>query len=319
MSIHNLPDGVAIRALQARLKKEILDRIDPSHDDVYMLLLHTGDAYAMLCFMEAMIRRHKSRNPVVAVWSHKHEQLAAMVCPGLPRVHLSGPLPAAQYFERLIRASQIRVGPFRVFLCPNYHVLHQRIDNPIYRRLYPHMHALQQYERHLGLKLDQINVPRLRLLPEAEAEALREAQRHGLDVRRFVMLIPEAYSRKSPPWTFWKVLAMAMRARGYDVYVNALFSQSWPAEAGQTFALSLGAAYALAWRAKRIIALRSGMLEPLVQSGVPMDVIYSDAYFYRYSCLRLFPHAKMEHVLEYDIYTLGNMGCLNALLKRPMP
>ena len=312
---------VSVRKVQARLREQILTRIDPAHDDVYMLLMHQGDAYTMLCFMEAMIRRHASRNPVVAVWTDKHAQLAAMVRPDLPLVLLSGPpMVAARYFEELIAASQIRVGPFRIFLCSSLYVLHQCIDTPAVRRhdgqVVPMMRS---YEQYMGCRLSDCAPPRLCLPSEARTEALREAGRHGLDVRRFVMLCPETLSYQGPGLIFWKALAMALRARGCGVYVNAVSSQTWPREAGCTFALSFAGACALGFLARRIIAARSGMLELLVQSGVAMDVLYVSDFLRRRMTLSCYPYADPRQLREYDLSQLGDMGCLKKLLAQPMP
>ena len=314
-------EHVSVRVMQAMLKEQILSRIDPAHDDVYMLLMHQGDAYTMLCFMEAMIRRHASRNPVLAVWSFKLVQLAGMVRPDLPLVHLSVPsLLAAKYFEELIAASQIRVGPFRIFLCSSLYVLHQCIDTRASR-----CHGgqpvpmIRSYEQYMGCRLSDCAVPRLRLPSEAEAEALREAARHGLDVRRFVMLCPETLSYQGPGLIFWKILAMSLRARGYGVYVNAVSSQVWPREAGCTFALSFAGACALGFRARRIIAARSGMLELLVQSEAVMDVLYVGTFLCQRMTLSCYPYANRRLLREYDLSQLGDMGCLKAILARPMP
>ena len=239
-----------------------------------------------------------------------------MTRPDLPRVLLPGGAEAIAYCERLLGTPQVRVGPFRIFMCPNYHVLLQRINYPARRR--GDGHKLQHYARYLGCATSDIDVPRLRLLPVAEAEALGEARRHQLEVDNFVMLCPESYSARGPGRPFWQRLAQALRARGCDVYVNATRPDTWPREAGHTFELGVAAVCALAGRARRIIALRSGLTELLAQSGVPLDVLYGSLPRPAHS-LFLFPHVAAGQLREYDLRELGAERCLQLLLERPLP
>ena len=305
------------QAVGAGMREQILRCIDPGHDDVYLLLLHLGDAYTWLCYMGTLLRRHGSRNAVVAVWSRQHEELAAMTRPDLPRVLLPGGPEAVAYCERLIGSPQVRVGPFRIFMCPNFHVLHRRLDLP--QRRAGFSHKLDNFAAYFGCRAQDCDLPRLRLLPAAEAEAEREAGRHGLDLQRFVMLCPEANSCAGPGWPFWHRLAGAMRARGYGVYVNATRPGTWPPEAGHTFALSFAGACALAFRARRIIILRCGMSEVLAQCGADMDVLHVNSFFRYYLSLSRYPHVNTGTLREYDLSQLGEERCLQLLLERPMP
>ena len=305
------------RAVGAGMREQILRCIDPGHDDVYLLLLHLGDAYTWLCYMGTLLRRHGSRNAVLAVWSRQHEELAAMTRPDLPRVLLPGGTQAVAYCERLIGLPQVRVGPFRIFMCPNFHVVHRRLDLP--QRRAGFSHKLDNFAAYFGCRAQDCDLPCLRLLPAAVAEAEREAGRHGLDLQRFVMLCPEANSCAGPGWPFWKKLAEAMRARGCGVYVNATRPGTWPPEAGHTFALSFAGACALAFRARRIIILRCGMSEVLAQSGADMDVLHVNSFFRYYLSLSRYPHVNAGTLREYDLSQLGEERCLQLLLERPMP
>lgn len=304
-----------LRSIHSQVLHECLSRIGHGHDDIYLLLKHIGDAYAVLCFITALIRAHGSRRPVVAVCSAQLYELAVMTRPELHVARIYPPQLAA-FFECCMTAPEIRLGPWRLIMYRNNHGHFQRLAFPVLRQGLTSLPKLEVHARYLGCRMDDIDIPPLRLLPEAVASALDKVRRSGLNMERFALLCPESYSADLLNWgEFWMPLIAGLRAQGYDIYVNLTrLPPGCRSDGLYGFTLGLAEICALAWRAGRIIALRSGLTELLAQSPVPLDVIYTIPQ--SHNTLRHFPHVNMKQLREYDAQALGAQKCLELVLAR---
>lgn len=98
------------------------------------------------------------------------------------------------------------------------------------------------------------------------------AQCFKINLSRFVIICPEANSCSQSSDSFWKVVCCFLKANGFSVYVNSTKKRC---EQNSLKILSHSELYALATQAKLIIGIRSGLLEILAMTGVPIIAIYN--------------------------------------------
>lgn len=95
-------------------------------------------------------------------------------------------------------------------------------------------------------------------------------------MNNFVFLAPEARSCQLMDNNFWIKLINTLNANGYDIFVNMVDNILDLKDAKyKTCELTYSEAFALAKRAKKIISLRSGFTEFLLQTETPIDVLYT--------------------------------------------
>ena len=124
---------------------------------------------------------------------------------------------------------------------------------------------------------------------------LEKVSATGLNLDKFVFLTPEAQSCKLCDEGFWCELINKFQSEGYDVFVN-LASDNVRLQntiSYKTCSLSLEEAFALAKRAKKIVSLRSGFTEILLQTEAPMDILYTE--FRHRPC---FGDMDVQHVMS---------------------
>ena len=102
---------------------------------------------------------------------------------------------------------------------------------------------------------------------------LEKIKKINLNLDNFVLIIPEANTCKELPESFWEELIEKYKSLGFDIFVNALNSK-FNSQYKYTF-LDFEELFSLAKKAKRIIALRCGLIELFTELNVPMDILYT--------------------------------------------
>ena len=161
---------------------------------------------------------------------------------------------------------------------------------------------LQSWAECLNADVSSLPYSHAIISPEVERSVLAKAQALQLNLDKFVFLSPVARSCEVLPTAFWDEIETSLRGKGYDVVYNSLL-------------FSIPEMYALASRAKAIIALRSGLCDILCELPVPQFIIYSRNNFLgdlqpMYS-FEHFPWAHSSSIFEYnalkqDIPTISN-------------
>ncbi len=150
---------------------------------------------------------------------------------------------------------------------------------------------LQSWAEHMQVDVSPLSYSRAAISSEVERSALIKAQALRLNLDNFVFLSPAARSCEALPTAFWDEIETSLRTKGHDVFYNSTL-------------FSIPEAYALASRAKAIIALRSGLCDVLCDLHVPQFIIYSYNKFHNdlqpmYS-FEHFPWAYSSSISEYS-------------------
>ena len=98
----------------------------------------------------------------------------------------------------------------------------------------------------------------------------------NLNIEKFIFIAPEAQSCKLLSNKFWINLINNFQDLGYDVFVNLVDNNiDLTGAKYKSCYLTYMEAFELACKAKKIVSLRSGFAEFLLQTNVPADVLYT--------------------------------------------
>jgi hypothetical protein len=143
-----------------------------------------------------------------------------------------------------------------------------------------------------------------------------------------VFLAPEAQSCKLYDEDFWVELINRFQEKGVDVFVNLTEDdiKLKGAKDYKTCDLTLSEAFALAKRSKKIVSLRSGFTEFLLQTDVPIDVLYTkfrhrhffddmDIYHVMLGFeISQIPFVDKSKVREFNTFEISQKCCMETIL-----
>ena len=114
------------------------------------------------------------------------------------------------------------------------------------------------------------------LIQNQTLETLEEKLAYiNLNIDKFIIISPEATTCTYYSKTFWSKLVNKYKENGYDIFLNILDSNNY-IEGTKSIFLTIKEILALAPKAKRIIGVRSGLIEMLLSANVPMDILYTN-------------------------------------------
>lgn len=150
----------------------------------------------------------------------------------------------------------------------------------------------ESWVEHIKADLSKLEYKQAIISEETQNYALAKAKALGINVNKFVFLMPFACSVELLPQGFWDDIEAGFRAKGYDVIYNS-----------KNF--SIAEAYALASKAQAIVALRSGFNDVLCELKIPQYIIYNYNEWHgdlqpMYS-FKHFPWAAKECITEFNV------------------
>lgn len=157
--------------------------------------------------------------------------------------------------------------------------------------------------------------------PKFSPEAIQRVESiQGLNLENFVLLQPEAKSVLPIDEEFWKKLAVEIRAKGYDIFVNT--KNGTPTDLGFSEVLTVEEVTYLASKSKAIIGLRCGILEVFSILKRPMHVLYTPHRFSDIGTDRTleihsmlgYPFIDKEHTFEYSYDQVSAEQIINEIV-----
>lgn len=263
-----------------RFKKRYFTYFDRQYDDIYLFDTNSGEAYMTLAyFIDILIKRNKSKNPLLVATKKYHLDMMKTLCPDIPHTYIEN-------LDRIgIVGKEFKIETFRFFVL---------YDGSLFKQEDYLNDRYKSFLKYLELTDNDLSYRKVIISPKDERSMLDKATKIGLNLDRFVFLAPEANSVKLYDEEFWVMLINVLQDRGYDVFVN-LTSDQIKLEGARDFKacnLSFVEVFALAKYSKRIITLRSGFTEFLLQTNVPMDILYT---------IKNFGDKMIESILLYTI------------------
>lgn len=273
-------------------KSECVDGLDKNYDDIYIVLHHVGDAFRTFTMIKSIIQVKQSKNPLIMVFDDSFVDLMKMMRLEIPYIKIQTSKPFKKRMESQFSTDEFYLGGFRFLLLWSRYFHYSKIL-PLVYSLPSDTHILSIYAAANNVTYDNNSMGKLEAIPEAEISMLKKSKHAGLNLDNFVFVAPEAYAHEMFYEGFWEKLIKALQNIGYDVFLNTVACKGILQQGSYTkddkskmfnldkmqniksFYLTIAEAFALACRAKKIISHRSGLSELLVQTDVPMCVIYS--------------------------------------------
>lgn len=294
---------------------------DKKHDDIYILNANSGEVYLTLTYvLDALIQKNQSKNPLLVATKKYHVDIIKMVCPDLPYVFVND-------MNLKMTGKSFEANGFRFFLM--YDLTHfKQVEIDIKENEVGTHHYFKSILNHFELEESDLKLRKINILPDAEENMLRKIKKTGLNLDNFVFLSPEAQSCNHYDNNFWVTLINKLQNKGYDIFVNLVGEdvQLDGATDYKTCFLSYAEVFALAKRAKRIVSLRSGLTEFLLQTEVPMDVLYTkfrhrhifndmDSYHVMAGFgISQIPFIDVDKIREFNALEISQNNCVNEIV-----
>lgn len=308
-------------SLLDEFKKQYFKYFDKKYDDIYILRANSGEIYLTLTYIiDALIKRNNSKSPLLVATQKYHVDIIKMICPDIPYVY-------TKKLRIRISGDSFNIDNYRIFLLyDSYHfkqVEHDIKNNPLGEH-----HYFKSILKRLNMTEHDIKYRKISVSPEDEQTMLNKIVKTGLNINKFVFIAPEAQSCKLYDEDFWVELINRFQAKGYDIYVNLVDDDIKLKGAidYKTADLSFAEAFALAQRAKKIVSLRSGFTEFLLQTDVPIDVLYTkfrhrhffdDMDIYHVMSgfgLTQIPFVDKSKIREFNMFEMSQIQCLEKII-----
>lgn len=303
-------------------KKENFKFFDKKYDDIYILKANSGETYLTLTYaIDKFIEHNNSKNPLLVATKKYHIDLIKMICPDIPYVYINN-------INSKLTGLEFKIDKFRFFLL---------FDNPYFQNVILEIkqkplgnaHYLKSIFEKLDITNDGVSMRKMIVPLNDEASMNEKISKTGLNLDKFIFISPEAQSCSLYYETFWCELINRLKEKGYDIFVNLVTNDVNLKYAidFKSCNLTFSEAFALARRAKRIISLRSGFTEFLIQTNTPNDVLYTK-FCHRHFfddldvthtifgfSLKKFPCINKTKIREFNMFETSPTECINAILK----
>lgn len=316
-------NGIEVKKLSLlkEFKKQYSKYFDKQYDDIYILGANSGETYLTLTYiLDALIKRNGSKNPLLVATLPYHVDMIKMIYPEIPYI----------YTKKLrinLAGDAFQIDNFRFFLLfasPHF----KQVEYDIKHNPLGEHHYFKSILKRVNMANSDISMRKITIPIEAERSMLNKVAKTGLNINKFVFLAPEAQSCKLYDEDFWCELVNTLQDKGYDVFVNLMGNEIKLKGAVnyKTCKLTFAEAFALAKRAQRIVSLRSGFTEFLLQTCVPIDVLYTKfRYRHFFDDLDIYhvmsgfgitqiPFVDKSKIREFNMYELSPKECIETIL-----
>ena len=304
-------------------KRKYLKYIDSSYDDIYILKSNSGEAYLTLTYLlTPFIKRNQSKRPLILTTFKYHNDMIRLLCPNLPSICIKG-------FRLNLSTLSFNIGHQRFFILYDY--MHFKQFEYFMRTSAPgEAHYFKFMASKLQIPSESFSHLKISSSKDCVDSMMEKVSRINLNLDKFVYLAPEAQTFKWYSTEFWEKLILSLNDRGYDIFCNIvkpdvikLFSNF---KYAKTTSLSFSEAVLLAKQARKIVSLRSGFTEFLLQAQTYMDVLYTefgnivlsdiniDRAIGGFSVLSL-PGIDRNIVREIDTTKISVSQCLDKVLE----
>jgi hypothetical protein len=261
--------------------------------NIVLFTVHLGEAYVFANIYTLIARIYN--NPVCATCYKDSIKIFKLFIPNLNIIYI--PLEPRQL---VLNTYFIGNDTVNVLLPDNFWHVFWRTKQ----------HFIIALERHFGYNIERelFHSPIINQMVNGELE--EKSGKIGLNISNFIVFCPESNTTKPLPIIFWQSIFNTLSDLGYDVFINCVkqFNIS-DIPGGKSCFLNLAEFYVLTNMSRGIIALRSGILEILVELHIHKHIIYSKSVideFIKYLSanysLKGYPRVDPETLHEYYLH-----------------
>ncbi len=246
-----------------KYKKIIRDR-----DFIIILHANIGEITVFLRLAEAYFKKLGAKNPLFIGLKPYHKDLVEMLCPNIPikiiqKIKL--PLYCSEY--------QTKEHNIKVIFTKTYY---EKVEESLRDKNAPIKHFIKHILNYLKLSENDFSQSEIKITDIEKQEVLDKVKNIGLNVENFVFFSPEANTCADIGLERWLELKSEYESKGYDIFCNVSLTKD-DYKMFKQCDLTLKEAYILASMSKEIVGLRSGLLDLLFLTKVPMRVFYNEA------------------------------------------
>ncbi|PAF44661.1 hypothetical protein [Helicobacter sp. 11S02629-2] len=289
------------------------------YSDIVVLHSNSGEAYIFLTYvLEAFIERYNCKDILFILTKRYHIDLLEAIHPSLPYVFI----PYAKVPSILVK----QTDRYRIFtiLEDRYYI---RFESML--RDGKNIHCLCEILKHLGIASLKLTFTPLNICDAHEKSLLTKVSKISLNLNNFVFMTPEADSCVSIESSFWQALIEALQAKGIDIFVNLMDSKTKKMLKGciyKTCSLTFSEAILLSRKAKSIVSLRSGLVESLTQSNVPLFSLCTNLknrgwlqkvdskHVLNGFSLKAFPFVRQSFITEIDMSAVSTKKLISNIV-----
>ena len=257
-------------SLLSIFKKKYFKYIDRTYQNVIILNGNSGEICVFLKYiLEPLLKQHG--NFFVIATKKYHIDLIKIIWPNLQFVYIEN-------FHLDIKGKSFNIEGIRflIVLPTSYFIdFENNLLNLYHKNQNDYFSQLIDFFK---LSRESVYCHPMNLDCALIGSIMNKIESIQLNLSKFVFVCPEATSSKLINISFWKKIGNYFISRGYDVCVNLTNKKSFKdfSENGYKICnLSFLETFILAKNAKKIIGLRSGLIDFLVYTKVPCVIFYT--------------------------------------------
>ncbi len=304
------------KSFEHKLLEQILNFTGTDYDNIWILRAGSGESWLLNFAVNSLIKKYKAKK--FCFVTSKDRKISVDV---LKTCH-----PNFNFFTIDIPQNVLNtILDKNHFHYKNifFHIHHctlkeveTQLMNFQQKRLNENLHTTDFYLNKVGIS----NFSYCQFTRDIQLEQALEDKIKDLDISNFILLAPEATSVFPVSNNFWETLFIELTKKGYDIFWNC--TKKVP-KFGKHANISIVEAVMLAQKAKGIIGLRSGFLEPLSILNVPKYVIYTPYKWQNfnteqtlnYYTLSKYPFVDNKLLYEFDISKSSEEQILTEILR----
>lgn len=259
------------KSIKEDFAKICFKKAKSQYDKIYILNANSGETYLFLTYILNVLINKYGIKSILLVAKRKYQaDLAKMICPDVKCILISRNKINSLNFDSF---SYNNSKFFMLFASLYFKKVEDDIKyNPLGTK-----HYFQSILEKMNISEDELIYQKIKVPDSVEKTLMKKIKKINLNLEKFVFISPEAKSCSNIEVEFWTNLISDIKAKGYDIFVNiAEKNIDIPIKNNyKTCFLTFSEAFYLASLSKRIISLRSGFTEVLLQTNVPIDVLYT--------------------------------------------
>ena len=268
------------------------------YKNIYIVRTHLGESYILALMLNCL---NKENDSIIVTLKKENSEIFQLLCPTIPCIYL--PIKSSIVYEYLSETfTQYNNFNFILYLKQNFYenIWNTPNNKPV--------HFYQEIIKHFNVIPKKFLVKNL-LSNITSNSLLKKIERINLNLNKFVIISPEAYSCRAYDNSFWLELIKEFKYNGFDVFVNLQDSNNILSKHCKTCKLTILEFMKLTTYSKGIVALRSGLLDLISTLGIPLHILYTefpgpfgslnkDTNY----CIKVFSLKRMPSVNKFKIY-----------------
>lgn len=253
--------------LQNIFYEKYLKPVKVDYDDVYILHANSGEAYLFFAYCaKSFLNKNNSKKPLFVATQDYHVDIVNMYLPGANVIYIEN-------LRLKTKSNKWIVNNHNCYMI--FSPIHfDNVEKDACKKEIGQVHYLNSINETLNISDIDYTKPVIKVTPQVKQSLLQKINKLDLNLKNFVIIAPEAQTCEELQFSLWQKVAIELKNRGFDVFLNIVNKENSIDGCKSAF-LTYQEVYQLATQAKAVISLRSGFTEFLLPSNIPNITIYT--------------------------------------------